>query len=141
MDKIYSASPEETERIGQAVAKRLKGNEVIAMFGGLGMGKTAMTRGIAAGLDCGDCVSSPTFALVNEYDGRFKVYHFDMYRVSGIDDLYAIGFFDYLNTGVLIIEWSENITDALPDNSIIIRFENGDEENSRVITIEGGEAE
>lgn len=141
MDKIYSASPEETERIGQAVAKRLKGNEVIAMFGGLGMGKTAMTRGIAAGLDCGDCVSSPTFALVNEYDGRFKVYHFDMYRVSGIDDLYAIGFFDYLNTGVLIIEWSENITDALPDNSITIRFENGDEENSRVITIEGGEAE
>lgn len=141
MDKIYSASPEETERIGQAVAKRLKGNEVIAMFGGLGMGKTAMTRGIAAGLDCGDCVSSPTFALVNEYDGRCKVYHFDMYRVNGIDDLYAIGFFDYLNTGVLIIEWSENITDALPDNSIIIRFENGDEENSRVITIEGGEAE
>lgn len=141
MDKIYSASPEETERIGQAVAKRLKGNEIIAMFGGLGMGKTAMTRGIAAGLDCGDCVSSPTFALVNEYDGRCKVYHFDMYRVSGIDDLYAIGFFDYLNTGVLIIEWSENITDALPDNSIIIRFENGDEENSRVITIEGGEAE
>lgn len=141
MDKIYSASPEETERIGQAVAKRLKGNEIIAMFGGLGMGKTAMTRGIAAGLDCGDCVSSPTFALVNEYDGRCKVYHFDMYRVSVIDDLYAIGFFDYLNTGVLIIEWSENITDALPDNSIIIRFENGDEENSRVITIEGGEAE
>lgn len=141
MEKFYSASPEDTVRIGQTIAKALKGNEVIAMFGGLGMGKTAMTRGIAEQLGCGDCVSSPTFALVNEYDGKYKVYHFDMYRVSGIDDLYAIGFFDYLNTGVLVIEWSENIEDALPEESIKIHFENGKDENSRVITIERGEAE
>lgn len=137
MIKYYSDSPEATEQLGQRIAKTLKGNEVIAMFGGLGMGKTAITRGIAAGLGAQDCVSSPTFALVNEYEGRCKIYHFDMYRINGIDDLYAIGFFDYLDTGVLIIEWSENIADALPDNSIIVRFERGEDENSRVITVEG----
>lgn len=137
MTKIYSDSPEKTEEIGRNIAKHLKGNEVIAMFGGLGMGKTALTRGIAMGLGAEDCVSSPTFALVNEYDGRCKIYHFDMYRISGIDDLYAIGFFDYLDTGVLIIEWSENIVDALPQDSIIIKIENGKDENSRVITVEG----
>lgn len=137
MIKLYSDSPKVTEQIGQKIADRLKGKEVVAMFGGLGMGKTALTRGIAAGLGAQDCVSSPTFALVNEYEGRCKIYHFDMYRISGIDDLYAIGFFDYLDTGVLIIEWSENIADALPEDSIIIRLEHGENENSRVITIEG----
>ena len=137
MIKLYSDSPKVTEQIGQKIADRLKGKEVIAMFGGLGMGKTALTRGIAAGLGAEDCVSSPTFALVNEYEGRCRIYHFDMYRISGIDDLYAIGFFDYLDTGVLIIEWSENIADALPEDSIIIRLEHGENENSRVITIEG----
>lgn len=137
MIKLYSDSPKVTEQIGQKIADRLKGKEVIAMFGGLGMGKTALTRGIAAGLGAQDCVSSPTFALVNEYEGRCRIYHFDMYRISGIDDLYAIGFFDYLDTGVLIIEWSENIADALPEDSIIIRLEHGENENSRVITIEG----
>lgn len=134
---MYSDSPEKTEELGRYIAKSLKGKEVIAMFGGLGMGKTALTRGIASGLGAEDCVSSPTFALVNEYEGRCKIYHFDMYRISGIDDLYAIGFFDYLDTGVLIIEWSENIVDALPEDSIIIKIENGDKENSRVITVEG----
>lgn len=137
MIKLYSDSPKVTEQIGQKIADRLKGKEVVAMFGGLGMGKTALTRGIAAGLGAEDCVSSPTFALVNEYEGRCRIYHFDMYRISGIDDLYAIGFFDYLDTGVLIIEWSENIADALPEDSIIIRLEHGENENSRVITIEG----
>lgn len=137
MIKLYSDSLKATEQIGQKIADKLKGKEVVAMFGGLGMGKTALTRGIAAGLGAEDCVSSPTFALVNEYEGRCRIYHFDMYRINGIDDLYATGFFDYLDTGVLIIEWSENIVDALPEDSIIIRLERGEDENSRVITIEG----
>lgn len=137
MIKLYSGSLKATEQIGQKIADKLKGKEVVAMFGGLGMGKTALTRGIAAGLGAEDCVSSPTFALVNEYEGRCRIYHFDMYRINGIDDLYATGFFDYLDTGVLIIEWSENIVDALPEDSIIIRLERGEDENSRVITIEG----
>ena len=137
MNNIISKSTEDTEKIGELVAEKLFGNEVIALFGGLGMGKTAFTRGLCRGLGVNDGVSSPTFALVNEYEGRCRIYHFDMYRISGIDDLYAIGFFDYLDTGVLIIEWSENIADALPEDSIIIRLEHDENENSRVITIEG----
>ena len=109
MTKFTSKNICETERIGEEIGKKLKGTEVIALYGGLGMGKTALTRGIAKGAGCRDCVSSPTFAIVNEYRGRFKIYHFDMYRIDGWDDLYSIGFFDYLENGVLIIEWSEKI--------------------------------
>ena len=137
MSKVYkSHSYEETLKIGQEIAENLKGTEVIALFGGLGMGKTALTTGIAKGLECNDCVSSPTFALVNEYHGRCNVYHFDMYRISSWDDLYSIGFFDYLDTGVLVIEWSENIENALPDEYIRITIEKGDDENERILTVE-----
>ena len=108
-----SHSYEDTLKIGEGLAESLKGTEVIALFGGLGMGKTALTTGIARGLGSSDSVSSPTFALVNEYHGKYNVYHFDMYRISSWDDLYSIGFFDYLDTGVLVIEWSENIENAL----------------------------
>lgn len=86
----------------------------------------------------GDVVSSPTFALVNEYDARLTVQHFDMYRVSGWDDLYSTGFFDYLDTdNVLVIEWSENIDGALPENTIYIHMEMGETETERIVTIEG----
>ncbi len=137
LSKVYkSHSYEETLKIGQEIAENLKGTEVIALFGGLGMGKTALTTGIAKGLECNDCVSSPTFALVNEYHGRCNVYHFDMYRISSWDDLYSIGFFDYLDTGVLVIEWSENIENALPDEYIRITIEKGDDENERILTVE-----
>lgn len=138
MQKYISNSPEQTESLGRRLASALKGTEVIAMFGGLGMGKTSLTRGIASGLGADDCVSSPTFALVNEYEGRCKIYHFDMYRINGIDDLYAVGFFDYLDTGVIIIEWSENIADALPDDCIRITIKPGENKNSRIFCIEGG---
>ncbi|MBQ1716806.1 MAG: tRNA (adenosine(37)-N6)-threonylcarbamoyltransferase complex ATPase subunit type 1 TsaE, partial [Ruminococcus sp.] len=108
MNRFITNSAEETEQLGERIASKLKGMEVIALFGGLGMGKTAFTRGLARGLGADDVVSSPTFALVNEYSGRVPVYHFDMYRVTSWDDLYSTGFFDYLDTGVLVIEWSEN---------------------------------
>lgn len=138
MTKIKSNNICETEKIGEEIGKRLEGTEVIALFGGLGMGKTALTRGIAKGAGCdGDSVSSPTFAIVNEYRGKFKIYHFDMYRIENWDDLYSIGFFDYLETGVLIIEWSENIEAALPENCIRISIEKGSTESSRIFTIEG----
>lgn len=137
MSKVYkSHSYEETLKIGEEIAENLKGTEVIALFGGLGMGKTALTTGIAKGLGCDDCVSSPTFALVNEYHGKCNIYHFDMYRISGWDDLYSIGFFDYLDTGVLVIEWSENIENALPDEYIRITIEMGNDENERILTVE-----
>lgn len=137
MSKVYkSYSYEDTLKIGEEIAQSLNGTEVIALFGGLGMGKTALTTGIAKGLECTDCVSSPTFALVNEYHGRCNIYHFDMYRISSWDDLYSIGFFDYLDTGVLVIEWSENIENALPDEYIRITIEKGNNENERILTVE-----
>ena len=137
LSKVYkSHSYEETLKIGQEIAENLNGTEVIALFGGLGMGKTALTTGIAKGLGCDDCVSSPTFALVNEYHGKCNIYHFDMYRISGWDDLYSIGFFDYLDTGVLVIEWSENIENALPDEYIRITIQKGNDENERILTVE-----
>ncbi len=137
MSKVYkSYSYEDTLKIGEEIAQSLNGTEVIALFGGLGMGKTAFTTGVANGLGCTDCVSSPTFALVNEYHGRCNIYHFDMYRISSWDDLYSIGFFDYLDTGVLVIEWSENIENALPDEYIRITIEKGNDENERILTVE-----
>ena len=100
------------------------------------MGKTALTTGIAKGLGAENCVSSPTFAIVNEYHGKAAIYHFDMYRVNTWDDLYSTGFFDYLGNGVIIIEWSENIENALPDEYIKISIEKGSSENERIFTVE-----
>ena len=120
------------------LAEKLRGGEVIAFTGSMGMGKTAFTRGLVEALGGGDVVSSPTFALVNEYAARLTVQHFDMYRVSGWDDLYSTGFFDYLDTdSVLVIEWSENIDGALPENTIRIDMQKGETETERVITIDG----
>lgn len=131
-------SPQETEVLAAALSEQLGGGEVLAFFGGMGMGKTAFTRGLAAGLAVQDEVSSPTFALVNEYRGRLTVQHFDMYRVESWDDLYSTGFFDYLDTDcVLVIEWSENIENALPDDAIRITIEQGTAPDERKITIDG----
>lgn len=137
MNRFITNSAEETERLGERIASKLKGTEVIALFGGLGMGKTAFTRGLARGLGADDVVSSPTFALVNEYSGRVPVYHFDMYRVTSWDDLYSTGFFDYLDTGVLVIEWSENIEGALPENALRITISRGENDDQRIFDIEG----
>ena len=137
MERIISNSPAETEKIGEKLAQSLNGTEVIALFGGLGMGKTAFTRGLCRGLGVADGVSSPTFALVNEYSGKVNIYHFDMYRVTTWDDLYSTGFFDYVDTGVLVIEWSENIEGALPDNALKITISRGENDNQRIFEIEG----
>ena len=137
MIKLVSHSAEDTEAIGAKIAEKLSGTEVIALFGGLGMGKTAFTRGVASALGVEDGVSSPTFALVNEYRGRYNIYHFDMYRVTSWDDLYSTGFFDYIDNGILIIEWSENIEGALPENAIRISISVGETETDRIFEIEG----
>lgn len=137
MNKIISKSTEDTEKIGELIAEKLCGNEVIALFGGLGMGKTAFTRGLCRGLGVNDGVSSPTFALVNEYHGKYNIYHFDMYRVTSWEDLYSTGFFDYLDNGVLVIEWSENIEGALPENAIRINISKGESDDERTFEIEG----
>ena len=138
MERIISNSPNETEKIGEKLAQSLKGTEVIALFGGLGLGKTAFTRGLCRGLGVDDGVSSPTFALVNEYSGKFNIYHFDMYRVTTWDDLYSTGFFDYMDTGIMVIEWSEKIEAFLPEQRITVTIKYISE-TEREITIEGAE--
>ena len=141
MQKFISSSPAETEQIAAEFAKTLRGGEVLAFRGGLGMGKTCFTRGLAAGLGIDPAeVSSPTFALVNEYrGGRLPLWHFDMYRVESFDALYSTGFFDYLEQdGVLYIEWSENIESVLPPNTITVeisRPQEGDDPDLRRIVI------
>lgn len=137
MYKLISNSARETESIGAMIGAKLKGTEIIALFGGLGMGKTAFTRGLSSAHGVTDGVSSPTFALVNEYHGKYNIYHFDMYRVSTWEDLYSTGFFDYIDNGILVIEWSENIEGALPENTIRITISKGETDNQRVFEIEG----
>lgn len=137
MVKLISHSTEDTEKIGAKIAENLNGTEVIALFGGLGMGKTAFTRGLAYSLGVFEGVSSPTFAIVNEYSGKYNIFHFDMYRVTSWDDLYSTGFFDYIDNGILVIEWSENIEEVLPDCAIRINILKGDNDNDRIFEIEG----
>ena len=116
-------SAAETEARGAAVGRALTGGAVLALFGGLGMGKTAFVRGLAAGRGLEAEVSSPTFALVHEYGGQPPLVHFDMYRVTGWDDLYSTGFFDYIDAGcILAVEWSENVEGALPEEALRFRF-------------------
>ena len=139
MIRYISHSVADTERLGELIASRLRGREEIALFGGLGAGKTAFTRGLCRGLNVTDDVSSPTFAIVNAYRGRIPVFHFDMYRIGSADDLFAVGFYDYLGTGVLVIEWSENIESELEADAIRISITPGDNEDERLITIEGAD--
>ena len=134
---FFSNSAEDTEKIGGLLARNLKGKEAIALYGDMGAGKTTFVRGMARQLDIEDVVSSPTFSIINEYDcGKFKIYHFDMYRVMNLENLESTGFFDYLDTGVIIIEWSENIEDALPKDIIKVTIQKEEDENKRKIFIE-----
>lgn len=135
---VTTNSTKETEEFAFELAKKLSAPVVVAFFGGLGMGKTAFTRGLAKGLGIDAEVSSPTFALVHEYHGEKSLYHFDMYRVESWDDLYSTGFFDYYETGgILACEWSENIENALPENTIRVTIEKGSHDEQRMITVEG----
>ena len=137
--EFITNSPAETESIGVALGQRLKPGTVIAYRGDLGAGKTAFTRGLARGLGCREIVTSPTYTIVNEYlGGRIPLFHFDMYRLRSSDDLWDIGWEDYLERGgVCAVEWSENVADAMEDPIIITIEKTGEE--SRRITIEGGE--
>ena len=122
MKTVYqSACVADTLAIAERFAKCLKAGDVVAYRGDLGAGKTAFTRGLAKGLGCKGEVCSPTFALVHEYPGEITLYHFDMYRIADTEDLYATGYDDYLESGgILAIEWSENIEDALPEHTIFV---------------------
>ena len=137
---IYEThSPEETEQIGALLAKKLTPGTVIAFEGDLGAGKTAFTRGLAKGLGCTEQVSSPTYTIVNEYiSGKMPLFHFDMYRLRCADDLFDIGWEDYMERGgVCAVEWSENVADAMENPIRVCISKVG--ENSRTITITGGD--
>lgn len=134
--EYISKSVTDTEKIAEEIAKNVKSGDSVALFGGLGMGKTAFTRGFAKGLGFTGEVSSPTFAIINEYrGGKLHIYHFDMYRIESFDDLYSTNYFEYLDMGgVVITEWSENIENALPEEYIRIEFERISD-NERKITV------
>ena len=138
--EIKTCCAAQTEAAGEQLGKELAEKnkpEVVAFFGGMGMGKTAFIRGLCRGVGYDGDVSSPTFAIVHEYEGGKKtVYHFDMYRISGVEDLYSCGFFDYLGQGILAVEWSENIVGALPDDCLKVEIKRGDGDDCRIITVE-----
>jgi len=136
--EFFTDSPKETEKLGQALGQRLQPGTILAYEGDLGAGKTAFTRGLARGLGAAEAVTSPTYTIVNEYlSGRIPLFHFDMYRLSCADELWDIGWEDYLDRGgVCAVEWSENVAEAM-EGAIRVRIEKTGEE-SRKITIEGG---
>lgn len=139
MREIITRSVAETEAAAASLAKELRPGDLLAFVGGMGAGKTAFVRGLASGLGVRGEVSSPTYAIVNEYRGNPSLYHFDMYRVTSEEDLYTTGFYDYLESGnaVLAVEWSENITEFLPKDAIYITIVPLSE-TDRQIQIRGG---
>ena len=136
--EFITNSPEETEKIGERLAKVLPAGTILAYRGDLGAGKTAFTRGLARGLGANEPVTSPTYTIVNEYlSGRLPLFHFDMYRLRSADDLFDIGWEDYLDrNGICAVEWSENVAEAMEDAVFVTIQKTG--ESSRRITVEGG---
>ncbi|MCI8869322.1 MAG: tRNA (adenosine(37)-N6)-threonylcarbamoyltransferase complex ATPase subunit type 1 TsaE [Lawsonibacter sp.] len=138
----YTTNSEaETEALGERLGRVLRPGTVVAYTGDLGAGKTAFTRGLARGLGCPERVTSPTYTVVNEYEGgRLPLFHFDMYRLGGPEELYGIGWEDYLaRGGVCAVEWSENVSEALEEDAVRVDLRRGGTENQRHIVIRGAE--
>ena len=138
MAEFISHSQLETEEMGQKLAEKLPGGSVVAMYGDLGAGKTAFVRGMAKGMGLSCRVSSPTFTIVNEYLGERELIHFDMYRLGSADELFDIGWEDYVNRGsVCAVEWSENVEDAFYGDEVVVRFEKLGPTTRRITITEG----
>jgi len=138
--EVRTNSVNETESVGEVFAKSLEAGAVVAMYGDLGAGKTAFVRGMARGLGSEARVTSPTFTIVNEYPGRLPLFHFDMYRLASSDELFDIGWEDYLSRdGVCVVEWSENVSDAFDGSETEIRIERLDETSRRITIGKAGE--
>ena len=134
---VETHSEAETEALGERLAKCLRAGAVVALYGDLGAGKTAFVRGMARGLDITEQVSSPTFTVVNEYPGDPALFHFDMYRLKNADELYAIGWEDYLDRdGICVVEWSERIEEALPEDAVRVYIERRSD-TERTVRVEG----
>ncbi len=129
---------EETKKFGIKIGSLLSPKDILCLNGELGAGKTTMTKSIGLGLGVDDYITSPTFALINEYEGKYPVYHFDVYRLEAVDDLFDLGFDDYFfGNGVCIIEWAEKIEKLLPEERVIINISKGQKENERIVEIDG----
>jgi len=138
MKKIITKSEEETIEIGAKIAAKLKVGDIICMKGDLGAGKTTLTKSIAKNLGINDYVTSPTFTIINEYNGKYPLYHFDVYRIENPEDMYELGFEEYFyGKGICIIEWANMIEELIPEESIWIELDYGSNENERVIIING----
>ena len=139
--EFVTHSREETEALGARLANALSEGRVVAFTGDLGAGKTAFVSGMARALGVEERVTSPTFTIVNEYEGgRLPLFHFDMYRLDSADELFHIGWEDYLaRGGVCAVEWSENVAEAIEDDAVRVSIVRGDGDNDRVITVEGME--
>jgi tRNA threonylcarbamoyladenosine biosynthesis protein TsaE len=135
--KIISKSEKQTEELGLKLAEELKPGTVIALIGDLGSGKTALTKALAKGLGIEEQVTSPTFTIIQEYSGgRLPLYHFDVYRLEGEEDMYELGYEDYFyGDGVCVVEWADQIKELLPKNTIYINIDYGSQENERIYNI------
>lgn len=137
IDKYISLSIEQTENFGFELAKKIKSNSFIALYGDLGAGKTAFIRGFISYFGKDTIVTSPTYNIVNTYSFKnATVYHFDMYRITDEDDLYSVGFYDYIENGIILTEWSENVSFAIPDDAIKIRINKLSNDYQREIIME-----
>ena len=133
MPEFHTKSPAETRAIAETFASSLRGGEVIALQGAIGVGKTVFTKGLAAGLGITSNVTSPTFNIVRQYNGRLPLYHFDVYRITDPDEMLEIGFEEYLYSGaVVVIEWPELISDLIPQDAITITIEREEEDGRRI---------
>ncbi|CAH2211925.1 tRNA (adenosine(37)-N6)-threonylcarbamoyltransferase complex ATPase subunit type 1 TsaE [Tepidibacter aestuarii] len=138
MEKIYLKNEQETSEIGYRLGQLLNKGDVVCLIGDLGAGKTTITKSIARALEVDDYITSPTFTIVNEYDGKYSLYHFDVYRISSSEDMYEIGFEEYLyGDGICIIEWANLIEDILPDEYMNIELNYKDEGREMIITPHG----
>ncbi len=138
MLRIITNSPDETKAFGYRIGKILAVGDILCLVGDLGAGKTTLTQSIARGLDVDDYVTSPTFTLINEYEGRFPVYHFDVYRINDIEEMYDLGYEEYFGLkGVTIIEWANMIEEILPKERLNIEIKRGNEMDKREIIFSG----
>lgn len=134
--KVITNNENETYELGKKVGRLIKPSSVISLNGDLGAGKTHFTKGLAAGLEVNEYITSPSFTILNEYEGRMPLYHFDVYRIDDIDEMYEVGFEEYLyGSGVCVVEWGDMVFDMLPEDTINIRI-NSFGENTREIVIE-----
>ncbi len=138
MLKIKLDGLEATEEFGKIIGGFLGSGDIVCLNGELGAGKTTLTKSIGKGLDVEEYITSPTFALINQYEGRVPVYHFDVYRLEGVEDTFDLGFDEYFfGEGVCIIEWADRIEEAIPEDRIVLDIEKGKEDSERLISISG----